>query len=361
MKSIFYLLLFFSFLFNAYSAEVSQSAKIHLKLKVATRNDPPFSFRGGDGEWEGIAVDLWRKITTDLAIPFEFVEQPPDQEIMIRSLLNRKVDVIVTGIGVENNLLQKIAFSYPFLSSGLGVAYRSTPVSSLQAIYRFMLSSEFFAVICGITFLTFIAGFFVWIFERKKNPHFGGSFIHGIGNSFWWAAVTMTTIGYGDKVPRTVGGRTVAMVWMFVGVVLLSFFTAWITAGVALEKVSLDIVKLKDLSQIRVATVKDSLGNYYLRKRHIRAILFNDLRDALEAVKEKKADAVLSEVEEMRYLIQKSFGGELEVSEKTFARIDYAFAFRHGDELTQKVNEWIITHLNELKNYVSALNLGNKR
>ncbi|QSR86175.1 transporter substrate-binding domain-containing protein [Candidatus Methylacidiphilum infernorum] len=354
MKSIFFIpLLLFSFFPLSFAAEVSHSLKTHLKLRVATRNDPPFSFKGVDGEWEGIAVDLWRRITADLNIPFEFVELPAEQDVLINNLLNRKVDVVVTGIGVETNLVKRVAFSYPFLTSGLGVAYKSSPVSSLQAVFRFMLSSEFLAVVCGMGFLTFIAGLGVWIFERKKNPHFGGSFIHGIGNSFWWAAVTMTTIGYGDKVPRTVGGRTVAMIWMFVGVVLLSFFTAWITAGVALEKVNLDILKLKDLSQIRVATVRDSLGSYYLKKRHIRAILFNNLEEALEAVKERKADAVLDEIEEMRYLIQKNFGGELEVSDKTFARIDYAFAFRQGDDLQREVDAWIIAHINELKSYVS--------
>ncbi|TFE66868.1 ligand-gated ion channel protein [Methylacidiphilum sp. Yel] len=347
--------LFFLFSFHLLffcSAEVSSHPiKTHIKIRVATRNDPPFSIRGMDGEWEGIAADLWKRIAADLNIPYEFIEMPGDQQALVRSLLDKKVDVVVTGMGINIELLKKLAFSYPFLSSGLGVAYRSSPISSLQAVFRFMLNPEFATVVCGMTFLTLIAGFFVWIFERKKNPHFGGSFIHGIGNAFWWAAVTMTTIGYGDKVPKTVGGRTVAMIWMFVGVVLLSFFTAWITAGVALEKVSLDIVKAKDLSQIRIAAVKNSMGSSYLRKRQIRAILFDTLNGALEALKEKKVDAVLSELEQLRYVIQKEFGGELEVSEKTFLRIDYAFAFRPGEEILQLVDTWMVSHLNELKIY----------
>jgi len=34
----------------------------------------------------------------------------------------------------------------------------------------------------------------LWIFERKRNPEqFGGTPAQGIGSSFWWAAVTMTT------------------------------------------------------------------------------------------------------------------------------------------------------------------------
>ncbi|MCP5004950.1 MAG: hypothetical protein GY941_13600 [Planctomycetes bacterium] len=37
-------------------------------------------------------------------------------------------------------------------------------------------------------------GLVVWLFEHKRNAkQFGGSKLNGIGSSFWWSAVTMTT------------------------------------------------------------------------------------------------------------------------------------------------------------------------
>jgi CubicO group peptidase (beta-lactamase class C family) len=47
----------------------------------------------------------------------------------------------------------------------------------------------------------------------------------GIGIGIWWATVTMTTVGYGDKAPMTPGGRIVGLIWMFVGVITISGFT----------------------------------------------------------------------------------------------------------------------------------------
>jgi voltage-gated potassium channel len=38
------------------------------------------------------------------------------------------------------------------------------------------------------------------------------------GDSLWWAVVTITTVGYGDKYPVTTGGRVTAMIVMFAGV-----------------------------------------------------------------------------------------------------------------------------------------------
>jgi voltage-gated potassium channel len=46
------------------------------------------------------------------------------------------------------------------------------------------------------------------------------------GESAWWAMVTVTTVGYGDIVPQTTEGRTVAVILMLVGVALLGTVAA---------------------------------------------------------------------------------------------------------------------------------------
>ena len=38
------------------------------------------------------------------------------------------------------------------------------------------------------------------------------------GDALWWAVVTITTVGYGDKYPVTAGGRVTAIFVMFAGV-----------------------------------------------------------------------------------------------------------------------------------------------
>jgi len=51
-----------------------------------------------------------------------------------------------------------------------------------------------------------------------------------LGLAYWWAATTVTTVGYGDVVPHTVGGRLIGTTLMLLGVSLIPTLTSVIVA-----------------------------------------------------------------------------------------------------------------------------------
>jgi len=68
-------------------------------------------------------------------------------------------------------------------------------------------------------FLYFIlSGLLVLLFEFTRNEEF-----QNLLDAIWWAIITFSTTGYGDKVPITAGGRIVAVLSIFLGIGSTSF------------------------------------------------------------------------------------------------------------------------------------------
>ena len=83
-----------------------------------------------------------------------------------------------------------------------------------------------FRVLIAATGTLFIGAWLVLLFEEDAK----GSNIHTYPDALWWAIVTVTTVGYGDRFPATGGGRTVAVVLMLVGIGLIGVLTATVAS-----------------------------------------------------------------------------------------------------------------------------------
>jgi voltage-gated potassium channel len=93
--------------------------------------------------------------------------------------------------------------------------------------------------------LTVIGALVVEVFESGKNEQF-----QTFWDSVWWVFVTITTVGYGDKVPLTTAGRIISVGMMFVGIAMLSVITATISSHFVTKKIKegqgLEDIKLKE-------------------------------------------------------------------------------------------------------------------
>ena len=72
------------------------------------------------------------------------------------------------------------------------------------------------------TAITVVAGLVMTVVEHETYP--------SIGTGLWWAAQTVTTVGYGDNVPTSVAGRLIAVLVMLLGIGFLTVVTAAITS-----------------------------------------------------------------------------------------------------------------------------------
>lgn len=119
-----------------------------------------------------------------------------------RWLREHPVDVIVT------------VFSPPLLPSSLAAArllrlLRVLRLLKLAPLARAVFSLEGVRYAALLAFLTLIAGGTAFATVEHRTSEWEG---------IWWAAQTMTTVGYGDPAVTTVGGRVIAIAVMVVGI-----------------------------------------------------------------------------------------------------------------------------------------------
>ena len=90
-----------------------------------------------------------------------------------------------------------------------------------QFLFRKRTEATIVTAALAVGMLVMIASVVVLHFEHDA----AGATITSAGDAFWWAVTTVTTVGYGDKVPVTAEGRSVAAVLMVAGIALFGVFT----------------------------------------------------------------------------------------------------------------------------------------
>ena len=99
--------------------------------------------------------------------------------------------------------------------------------------------------VCGAVVMIYAASLAMLDVER----HAPGAHITTFGDALWWSITTVTTVGYGDFTPVTVGGRVVAVALMIGGVT--ATLASWIVQRVAEEDTANEAATRAHIEELR--------------------------------------------------------------------------------------------------------------
>jgi polar amino acid transport system substrate-binding protein len=311
------------------------------ELVVGTKEAPPFAMRAEDGTWRGISIDLWRRIARKTNLRYRF------QETTLKGLTDGvaegSLDAAVAALTVTGPRHTVVDFTQPFYSSGLGIAVRTDGGITWWPIVSRVFSLGFLRAVAVLFAVSLAVGVVLWLVERRHNEHFGAH-RRGFGSSLWWSAVAMTQGGSaaGEKVPVTLLGRLLAIVWMVASVIVIASFTAALTSQLTLKQLSGTVHGEADLRYVRVAAIAGTETTEYLSREHIPYQVFADAGAGLSALQKDRIDALVYDRPLLAWFVNQRFSGSLKVLDATFDPQAYAIALPQGSELRMPTNLGLI-------------------
>jgi ABC-type amino acid transport substrate-binding protein len=311
------------------------------ELVVGVKNAPPFAFKGADGTWSGLSIELWRQVAGTLKLSYRFVEAA-DMPQLIRETAAGRFNVGVGAITVNVERERVLDFTQSYYSTGTGIAVPLLSAMNWATVRRAMTSFNFVQSILALIGLTLVAGVLVWLLERRQNEYFGGSVTRGISSSVWWSALAMTQRSSAEKGPQTILGRGVATIWLVVSVITIAVFTAGVTSVLTTSQIQGTIYSAGDLASVRVGTVGNTAPEGDLLRRKIKFQSYKTLDDGLKALRAGRLDAFVYDKPLLAWSLRQGYASRLKLLDITIDTQNYAFALPPDSPLRKPLSVAIL-------------------
>jgi polar amino acid transport system substrate-binding protein len=163
--------------------------------------------------------------------------------------------------------------------------------------------------------------------------------VHGIGSGVWLSLVTMTTVGYGDRVPVTFLGRVIAGVWMLIAMLTVSSLTAGIATALTVSQLDRGAIhSIAELSGRKVAALEGTVGARFARERGTRVVAVRTLDEAVRLLSAQDVAAIVHDRPILQHYVNGHPDLEAALAETRYRPQGYGFAIRRGSPLEPRLS-----------------------
>lgn len=313
-------------------------------LRVATKPLAPFVVYE-NRSYSGFSIELWEQIAQEVGVLHELYGVNTSAKLL-DEVERGAADVSIAGIGITSRRERNLDFSHPYFETGLQIMIRDDSQSLgqeiLNRILAVLVSRELLMGVGIFLVVLLAAAHIIWLLERRGNPEFPTRYGHGIWNGLWWAVVTVTTVGYGDKTPKGRRGRLFGIFWILAGYFVFAYFTATVTTTVTVQALHGTIDGPEDLFGKKLATVARSPAADYLSQMGLSVNKHPTENGAFTALEEGRVDAVVYDAPVLQHYAAHGGKGKVRVVGLVFWEQNYGIALPPGSGLREPINRALL-------------------
>jgi ABC-type amino acid transport substrate-binding protein len=312
-------------------------------LKVGISPFSPFVFLT-TGEPTGMSIDMWQALARHLDIKFEYIECKGVAD-KLKRLEEGDIDIAIGGITITEERESVFDFSHPTYETGLDILIPKVVESTLIGLITSLFTGQKMFFVGALLVLIIIAGHIIWLVERsssRRRTSFHRNYFPGVFEGMYWALITASTIGYGDKVPQRWIGRILAAIIILMFLPLFGFFVAQLSSDLTMQSLRSNINGPQDLGGRHVAVVEGTTSFHYMKKENAYLSLSKRVEDAIESLLKGEVDAVVYDAPNLLYYAKGEGQDRVMVVGKTFEPQNYGLAVIQGNPLREKINRAIL-------------------
>jgi polar amino acid transport system substrate-binding protein len=314
-------------------------------VRVATRTVPPLVI-DEKGKLTGFSIELWNSVAERLKLKTTYQVQP-DVVSILDAVHTGKADLGIAAISITADRDREYDFSLPILDAGLQILVHGSGTASganpLAGFLRLLVSPVLLVWLGIAALLIIIPAHIVWWLERDHKDGIipDKRYIPGIFHAMWWAASTLAT--QAEQMPRHWVARALAVLWMFVGVVFVAYYTAQLTASLTVQEIRGAISGPQDLPGKTVGTTRGSTAAAYLEQQNAKVVAFGQIEEAYQALIDGKLEAVVFDAPVLLSYAAHEGSGLVRVVGPVFRKEDYGIVFEANSPLRRRIDAVLLT------------------
>ncbi len=281
-------------------------------------------------------MELWREVAQMEGLSPDVIEVPEDR--LLASVASGEVDVAITAVASPEDEA-RVDFVLPYHVATLGVARPAN--AGFGSTSKRFLSSTVYRTMALTLVLLLVVGVAEWLFERRNDDTDFDKGPTGVWHGFYWAGVTMTTIGYGDKVPKTLGGQILALVWMIAALGLTSILTTALVSALGIGENG--PVQLPDgVRGMTVGVEAGSDAEAFLQSERVRVLAFPSVARGLDALEADSVDTFVAGAPQLQNAVNEQGRSGLQVATTGVSPRQRAFAVAQGSALRESLSRAVL-------------------
>jgi polar amino acid transport system substrate-binding protein len=313
-------------------------------VTVATYDVEPFVITEGNVKY-GFTIDLLDEIAKRTGWRYTYVDSG-NVPGLLSAVAEGRADLGASNISITAERERNFDFSQPIIAAGLQMI---VPASSTERVepglvdfLKVLFSKTMLVWLLAALALTVLPAHIIWLLERgNKESMVDRSYFPGIFQAFGWGLGMLAAAPFDPPLRWPI--RVVTVIWTFVSIIFVAYYTAILTTNFTVSTISSLISTPSDLIGKKVCTVADTTSAAYLNKLGAPFTGVAQIQDCYGGLEKGDFQAVVYDAPVLQYYVTHGGAGVAAIAGPVFKDEDYGLVFPAGSQLREEAGSALLS------------------